>query len=121
MVWIGAALAAGIAIAFNIMMRKRGCERAYFTKICIPKGQNVKPYYSTAFAVETIVWLAAFAATIFVAVYTSNQFIPAAALDIRILAIPAAAIVAEIVCLIMNNSMIADITKKVDKKKKEAQ
>lgn len=121
MVWIGAALAAGIAIAFNIMMRKRGCERAYFTKICIPKGQNVKPYYSTAFAVETIVWLAAFAATIFVAVYTSNQFIPAAALDIRILAIPAAAIVAEIVCLIMNNSMIADITKKVEKKKKEAQ
>lgn len=55
------------------------------------------------------------------AIYTSDEFIPKAAIDIRILVIPAAVIVAEIICLLMNNAMIADITKKVDEKKKESQ
>lgn len=120
MIWIGAALAAGLFIVFNILMKKRGCERAYFTKFCIPKGQDVKPYYKTALTVETVVWILLFAGVLFGAVYTSDEFIPKAALDTRILVIPAAVIVAEIICLLMNNAMIADITKKVAKKKKES-
>lgn len=35
--------------------------------------------------------------------------------------IPVAVIVAEIICLLMNNAMIADITKKVAEKKKQSQ
>ena len=120
MIWIGAVLAAAIAIVFNVVMRKRGCERAYFTKLCIPKGQDVKPYYKTSFVFETIAWILTFAAVLFGAVYMSDEFIPQAAMDTRILVIPAAVIVAEIICLLMNNAMIADITKKVAKKKKES-
>ena len=120
MIWIGAVLAAAIAIVFNVVMRKRGCERAYFTKLCIPKGQDVKPYYKTSFVFETIVWFVVFAAVLFGAAYMSDEFIPQAAMDTRILVIPAAVIVAEIICLLMNNAMIADITKKVAKKKKES-
>ena len=120
MIWIGAVLAASIAIVFNVVMRKRGCERAYFTKLCIPKGQDVKPYYKTSFAFETIAWIVMFAAVLFGAVYMSDEFIPKAAIDTRILVIPAAVIVAEIICLLMNNAMIADITKKVAKKKNES-
>lgn len=120
MIWIGAVLAAAIAIVFNVVMRKRGCERAYFTKLCIPKGQDVNPYYKTSFVFETIAWIVMFAAVLFGAVYMSDKFIPKAAMDARILVIPAAVIVAEIICLLMNNAMIADITKKVAKKKKES-
>lgn len=119
MICVGAVLVAVIAIVFNVVMRKRGCERAYFTKLCIPKGQDVKPYYKTSFVVETIVWIVVFAAVLFGAAYMSDEFIPKAAMGTRILVIPAAVIVAEIICLLMNNAMIADITKKVAKKKKE--
>lgn len=119
MICVGAILVAVIAIVFNVVMRKRGCERAYFTKLCIPKGQDVKPYYKTSFVVETIVWIVVFAAVLFGAAYMSDEFIPKAAMGTRILVIPAAVIVAEIICLLMNNAMIADITKKVAKKKKE--
>ncbi len=121
MLWIGAVLAAAVVIAFNIVMKKRGCERAYFTKFCIPKGQNVKPYYQTSFTVETALWIVLFAAVLFFAVYTSDEFIPKAAMDIQIFIVPAAVIVAEIISLIMNYGMIADITNKVAKKKKESQ
>lgn len=120
-IWIGAVLAAAIAIVFNMIMRKRGCERAYFMKFCIPKGQDVKPYYKASFCAETIIWLLIFAGVLLGAVHASDEFIPKEALDIRILVIPAAVIVAEIVCLLMNNVMIADITKKEAKKKKESQ
>ncbi len=121
MIWIGAVLAAAIAIVFNVAMSRRGCERAYFTKFCIPKGQDVKPYYKTALTVETVVWLLLFAGVLFGAIYTSDEFIPKAAMDTRILVIPVAGIVAEIICLLMNNAMIADITKKVAEKKKQSQ
>ena len=102
MLWIGAVLAAAIIIVFNVVMRKRGCEKAYFTKHCIPKGQNVKPYYMSAFAVETILWLVLFAGTLVGAVCTYDQYIPKAALDIWVLVIPAVVILAEVVCLIRN-------------------
>lgn len=120
MIWIGAVLAAAMAIVFNVVMRKRGCERAYFTKLCIPKGQDVKPYYKTSFIFETIAWIVMFAAVLFGAIYMSDEFIPKAVMDTRILVIPATVIVAEIICLLMNKAMIADITKKVAKKKKES-
>ena len=121
MIWIGAVLAAIIIFIFNVIMRKRGCEKAYFTKLCIPKGQDVKPYYKISFAFETVAWIVLFAGVLFGAMYTSNEFIPKAAIDIKILVIPAAVILAEIICLIMNYAMIVDITKKVAKKKKELQ
>ncbi|NLD79780.1 MAG: hypothetical protein GX642_01235 [Smithella sp.] len=121
MVWIGAILAAVVVIAFNILMKKRGCEKAYFTKICIPKGQNVKPYYKTSFVVESVLLVVLFTATLTMAVYTAKEFIPKSAMDIKILAIPAAIVVAEVISMIMNYAVVADITQKVAKKKKEAQ
>lgn len=121
MIWIGAVLAAAITIVFNVVMRKRGCEKTYFTKFCIPKGQDIKPYYKMSFTFEIVAWIVLLAGVLFGAMCTSDEFIPKAAIDIQILVIPVTVVVAEIICLIMNYTMITDITKMVAKKEKGSQ
>ena len=113
MVWIAAAFVLVLVIAFNIVMAKRGCEKVYFTKHCIPKGMNVKPYYSLSFVMELILIVVIYAAVVLFRIKTTSEFIPHEALDINIFFVPLAAVIAEIVSLIMNNSMVADITEKV--------
>lgn len=113
MVWIAAALMLVLVIVFNMVMAKRGCEKVYFTKHCIPKGINVKPYYSFSFMMELLLIVVVYVAVVLFRIKTTNEFIPGGALNINIVFIPVAAVIAEIVSLIMNNSMVADITEKV--------
>lgn len=117
MIWLGAALVVAMSIAFNIVMAKRGCEKVYFAKHCIPKGQEVKPYYKTAFAFETILQIALFAGMLIVKLNMADTYIPRAAVDVKLLAIPAATVIAEIVCLAMNNSLVSKMTKEAKRKK----
>lgn len=118
MVWLGAALVAVLSIAFNIVMAKRGCEKVYFAKHCIPKGQEVKPYYKTAFAFETILQIVLFVGVLIARLNMADTYIPrAAAMDIKLLAIPAAIIIAEIICLAINNGMVSKMTKEAKRKK----
>ena len=118
MVWLGAALVAVLSIAFNIVMAKRGCEKVYFAKHCIPKGQEVKPYYKTAFAFETILQIVLFVGVLIARLIMADTYIPrAAATDIKLLAIPAAIIIAEIICLAINNGMVSKMTKEAKRKK----
>ena len=118
MVWLGAALVAVLSIAFNIVMAKRGCEKVYFAKHCIPKGQEVKPYYKTAFAFETILQIVLFVGVLIARLNMADTYIPrAAAMDIKLLAIPAATIIAEIICLAINNGMVSKMTKEAKRKK----
>ncbi len=123
LIWIGAALSAILIIAFNVAMSKRGCERVYFKKHCIPKGQNVKPYYNTAFGFEIISFVVIYIVGLVIKIQLSNSYIPRISYDFWIALIPAAVIVAEIISLIMNYSVVAVITKKVkeEQKKKEDQ
>lgn len=113
MIWLGAALAMVLIVAFNVVMAKRGCEKVYFAKHCIPKGQDVKPYYKVAFMFETILQIILFAGVILIMLNTADTYIPKEAMDIKLVVIPAAMIVAEIICLAANNSRIVKITKEV--------
>lgn len=117
MIWLGAALAAALSIAFNIVMARRGCEKVYFAKHCIPKGQEVKPYYKTAFAFETILQIVLFAGVLIVKLNMADTYIPRAAIDVKLLAIPAAIIIAEVICFAINNSMVSKMTKEAKRKK----
>ena len=112
MIFIGAALSAVLIIIFNVVMSKRGCEKGYFTKHCIPKGQNVKPYYSKTFLCELLCFIAAYSAIMVYKFKTSTDYIPRSALSIEIAIIPAAVVIAELIALIMNSSMIKGIIKK---------
>ena len=119
MIWIGTALSAVLIIAFNVVMAKRGSEKGYFTKHCIPKGQNVKPYYTKSFICELLCFAVAYVGILFLKLNTSATYIPKKAIGIEIAFIPAAMLVAEIISLSMNNSMIKNITKKEKAKAKK--
>ena len=112
MVYIGSALSAVLIIIFNAVMSKRGCEKGYFTKHCIPKGQNVEPYYSKTFICELLCFIVAYAAIMFYKFKASTDYIPKSALSIEIAIIPAAVVIAELIAFIMNGSMIKGIIKK---------
>lgn len=118
MIWIGTALSAVLIIAFNVVMAKRGSEKGYFTKHCIPKGQNVKPYYTKSFICELLCFAVAYGVILLLKLNTSAMYIPKSAIGIEIAFIPAAVLVAEIISLSMNNSMIKSITKKEKAKAK---
>ncbi|MGN0594661.1 MAG: hypothetical protein ACI4I6_05845 [Hominimerdicola sp.] len=119
MVYIGAALSAVLIIVFNAVMSKRGCEKGYFTKHCIPKGQNVSPYYNKTFVCELICFIASYAVVMFLKLNSSATYIPKSAIGIEITFIPVAVLVAEIINLFINNFMIKSITKKEKAKKKK--
>lgn len=117
MLYIGAVLSAVLIIIFNAVMSKRGCEKGYFTKHCIPKGQNVKPYYNMTFICELLFFAVAYAVIMVYKFKASADFIPISALSIEIAVIPAAAVIAELIALIMNGSMIKGIIKKEKSRK----
>ena len=114
MLFLGALLALAAIICFNILMARRGCEKTYFTKYCIPKGQVVKPYYTLAFWAELIISLAFYAVFIIIRIRTSSMFIPGAAIGLRVVVVPIAIVVAEVISLIRNRSIVATITRKVE-------
>ena len=117
MLWLGATLVAMLSIVFNIMMAKRGCEKAYFAKHCIPKGWRVKPYYKTAFVFETALQIALFVGVLFVQVKMADTYIPKAVIDFELLIIPATIIISEVLCLIINNSTVTKMTREAKHEK----
>lgn len=119
MLLIGAGLAAALLIIFNIVMGKRGCEKNYFTKHCIPKGQAVRPYYSVSFFMEMVLFCIFYAGVLVAQILFSDEFIPQTVLDAKLLIIPVAVLVAGFVNIFMNYSMVTEITKRVKAKLKE--
>ena len=121
MILVGALLEAVILIVFNVIMANRGCEKGYFKKHCIPKGQNVKPYYTISFLFEMIASIILFIGVMFVNAKMAKDYVPSSAYGIVIAAIPAAIIIAEIIALAMNNSKVAVITAKVKQEQAKAE
>ncbi|MBQ7918733.1 MAG: hypothetical protein IJ324_02160 [Lachnospiraceae bacterium] len=119
MLLIGAGLAATSMIIFNIVMGKRGCEKNYFTKHCIPKGQEVRPYYSVSFCMEMVLFCVFYAGVLVAQILFSDEFIPQTVLDAKLLIIPVAVLAAGFVNVFMNYSMVTEITKRVKVKSKE--
>ena len=115
MIIVGAVLAAVAVLVFNIIMSRRGSEKGYFTKFCIPKGQNVRPYYTISFWFEIFSFLILYAGSICIRVITANEYLPRSVFEVLLAVIPVAFVVAEVIALELNNSMIAVITTKVRK------
>lgn len=109
---LGTILTMVIMIAFNAAMSKRGCEKVYFTKQCIPRGKNVKQYYKISFFFEVIVFIVFYATTLIAEIGLANEYIPKEMLGTGLLVVPMAAIIAECISLAMNYSMVTIITKK---------
>lgn len=120
MIWIGAILVAVIMIGFNVAMARRGCERVYFAKQCIPKGQNVRPYYTSAFVFELIFTIVFFAGCLFLRIRNSDVYIPRDAFSIEAVFVPVAIIIAEIICLCINNAMVSGIVRRIELEKKKS-
>ena len=121
MIWLGALLSGFALLGFNHVMARRGCEKVYFTKHCLPKGQSVKPYYTISFVFEMLCTIALYTAFLLLRIKHSNEYIPGDAIGIKIAIVPAAIIIAEIICLILNNSLVTEMTKKVELQKKKEQ
>ena len=116
MLYIGAALSAVLIIIFNAVMSKRGNEKGYFTKYCIPNGLNVKPFYNKSFICELFFFTIAYTGIVLYKFRTSAVFIPESAFSIEIVYVPAAVLIAEIICFISNKSMLKGIIVKEKEK-----
>ena len=104
--WIGVTFSLIIIIIFNYLMRIRNSERGFFSKICIPKGENVKPYYTKSFIFEIIVFIISYMVVMLCKISFSDIFIPRSAIDVDPIIVPAVVIIAEITSLIMNHRWV---------------
>lgn len=119
MVGLGGVFVVVLSFLFNILMAGRGCERVYFTKSCIPKGQNVRPYYVISFIAEIFLFLAVYTAAIMCKISASDKFIPKSALNVGVVLIPAALIIVGIINLRLNFKKVDEYVKTVEREKKE--
>ncbi len=106
LLWIGLALTVVLTFAFNVILSRRGCEKGYFVKYCIPKGLKVSSYYSTAFFCEMILFVLFYVGALVFRVLKASIYIPKAVYGIELLFIPIGVLVVELICLIMNNLSI---------------
>jgi len=114
MVWIGSVISAVAFLVFNLIMSRRGCEKVYFRKHCLPKGQDVKPYYNISFATELLLSIGLFVALLLLRINISKEYIPKSAIDFRAAIVPIAIVIAELICFVMNKSMVSELTMQVE-------
>ena len=91
-------------IGFNWIMAQRGCEYVYFTRHCIPKGQDIKPYYTISFVAEIVLCLLFYFIVMMISIRTSRNYIPSNAIGVEIIVVPISVIICEIACLFFNRS-----------------
>ena len=115
MIWIGVGLSLVIIIGFNVVISRRGSEKGYFSKHSIPKGQNVKPYYSKTFVLELLCCIVAYAVVLVFRIINSSDYIPMSTLGYELALVPTAILAAEIISLILNYRMVSRISKKNQK------
>lgn len=109
---MGAILAGVMILVFNMLMQRRGCEKAYFSKHCLQKGWNIKPYYTTSFLTEIILLFSTMIGVTIFEISHAEEYISAVSFEANLLLIPVTIIGAEIICLVMNNSMITKMVAK---------
>jgi glucan phosphoethanolaminetransferase (alkaline phosphatase superfamily) len=113
LIWVGAIFSAFILIIFNVCMARRGCENVYFEKHCIPKGQDVKPYYLISFVFEIVACLILYVISLIIGLSLYNDYISKVAIDIMVIVIPVTVMITEIICWYFNYSAVFEIKKKV--------
>lgn len=115
--FLGIIVTAVILIAYNIIMSRRGCEREYFRNQCIPKGKNVTPYYKNSFVAESVFSVASFIILILIAVSKSSIYIPRESFRYRVLVIPVAMVLIELICLAINKVQVLTMEKSYKSKR----
>ncbi len=100
-------LAVAITVVFllgvNLFLAKRGCERQYFVKTCIPKGQKVGSYYKITFFFELLASMISVVSVVLYKILFSETYIPKSAyMRANLVYVLAAIVVAEILCLAVN-------------------
>ena len=108
-VWIGAIISCTVLIVANIIMSNRGSEKGYFSKHCIPNGQNVKPYYGCVFLFNIIFSLLLYGIIFYMVITMSSDYVAPKALTMALIIIPLAIVLSESVNLIINLSMVKDM------------
>lgn len=107
-VYLGSILAFVFVIIFNVLMKNRGCERVYFSRQCIPRGQNVKPYYVLSVFYEILAYVGLYSVILLISIYLSSVYIPSKIIDIKAFLVPCCFILAELIAFIGN---VISITK----------
>ena len=106
LIWLGAALAMLAIIVFNIVMAKRGVEEPYFTRHCIPRGQDVRSYYFITFVVEILISAIILLVVLALKKGSSDVYIVNMFGGAKAFIVIAAIIIAEVVSLSLNNSRL---------------
>lgn len=121
LVWIASAIVLICVIVYNTLMIKRGCEKTYFKDFCIPKGLNIKPYYSISFIFELVLPFIGYITLLAYKIMTSTVYIPKSSLfSIWLLCVPTSLLVANVVNMISNNAMVSRLIKDYKKRKNAA-
>ena len=112
---IGAALFGLALLIYNIVMLSRGCEKNYFAKNCIPKGQNIRPYYNIECIFEFVFGIAFYVAAVILGFKLASDYIPKSAIGLQIVIVPAFIICAVLANLIINHAVATAIIGKSKK------
>lgn len=118
MLIIGAVLVSVLILAFNVLMNRRGCENGYFTKHCLQKGWNIKPYYVISFVAEIVLLLSMMVGVLIFEINYAEEYISTASFGSILILIPMAIIIAEIISLALNYLMV---TKMIVKEREKLQ
>lgn len=121
MTLIGALLGLTIIIVYNSIMSRRGCEKTYFQKQCIPRGKRVRQYYVISFVFELLFFIVFYFFFLYFEIKLSSDYIPVTVIGFSTLLVPLAFIIAEILCLVLNNSMISKTIKRAETGEKSTQ
>ncbi len=113
-----------IILFFNYLMEKRGCEKIYFKKQCIPIGRKVTSYYVISFFVEMMLSITIYVGILVYKICNASLYITSSVFDFWVILFPIVVLIAEIISLVKNLSMVSEITRKVNeelKAKEEAE
>ncbi len=108
---LGALITLIIIIGFNIVMFFRGTERGYFIRYCIPNGKKVDSYYRLSFIFESVVIIVGYIILVLIQIKVKKTYIPKMMINIKLMIIPLAVVVGELLSIIHKNTYISSFIK----------
>jgi len=117
LVYVGGVIIFVLLICFNILMARRGCEKNYFKKHCIPVGKNVKPYYRISVELECLFSIITYALALGYKYIFSKEYISKKSIGCYIFIIPIIILISEVISFVKNNLMINAAIKENNKLK----
>jgi hypothetical protein len=104
--YLGALIVLVLYFAFNMAMSRRGSEKMYFEKHCIPAGIKATSYYIYSFVGEIVLFTVLFIALVMMFVNLTQQYIPGGVVGLKFAIIPVAGIIAETLGICLSVSQL---------------